>query len=174
MTRFPSNTRHWANVVCDAGPTLNQHWFNVSCLLCCDDLRDMTEGYERTGCHPGLSEGCYHWAIWYPQPHLNTWTRLMTREHPPWAGDNGAPVTRCYGNAHHLLTPRACYEPPLSSTRFNHLMDVRCHDLVIWWLLRVMFESLGDCLLSCINPWSAEFFLYKPWRSKGVCNMKSS
>ena len=24
----------WATV-CDAGPTLKQHWFNVSCLRCC-------------------------------------------------------------------------------------------------------------------------------------------
>ena len=37
--RVPENTTHWTSVgwmwpiVCDAGPTFNQHCFNVSCLL---------------------------------------------------------------------------------------------------------------------------------------------
>ena len=32
MCLFSANTRRWINAE-DDGPTLNQHWFNVSCLL---------------------------------------------------------------------------------------------------------------------------------------------
>ena len=39
LPRYWAGTRHWTNTnlmlvqCCDAGPTLNQHWFNVPCLL---------------------------------------------------------------------------------------------------------------------------------------------
>ena len=40
---FPANTRHWTNnwtSVVDAGLTLNQQWFNISCLSSCHIMSD--------------------------------------------------------------------------------------------------------------------------------------
>ena len=41
LTHNPANTKCWSSVV-DGGPTLNQHWFNVLCLLGISTISNFT------------------------------------------------------------------------------------------------------------------------------------